>query len=1044
MLPALLTLLLLLPNAVLTKGQSTDPREISFEDLLLNGNYFTESGVTNYTQMLIDISRNQIVVGARDSLFRLSLERLDKLEKASWLASAEKVALCNDKGQTEDHCHNYIKVLLTNGRRLFTCGTGAFSPQCSWREMEEVNRVTSWVRGIAKCPYNPRANVTSLLSLPTGQFFAGTPVDFSGADPAIVMDPMDTGYRLDPSNSRMLYLRTNQYNSNWLNEPQFVATFETDAFVYFLFRESAVEYINCGKIIYSRIARVCKNDTGGQVMLRDNWTTFVKARLNCSLPGEYPFYYDNIQGATYLRDRGLLYATFTTPDNSIPGSAICLFNTSAIEEAFDGPFKYQASAGSAWERKNVPNHHSTCTGNQTGLDSTRYQLMDLAVQPMSTEPLYHSELETLTHIVVDTISTKINNKVDVLYVATNEGVIKKISVLPRTLKTCVLEIWKPLPPNSLSKKIHALQLSLDSLYVSTDEGVMRIWKEHCRRYKNRLACLASMDPHCGWHEHKELCMLAPDNNPLSRAWHQDANQCPTLVHPVDGGWTAWSSFSPCEHSNGDTCLCSTRTCGNPSPSNGGKPCNGFSIKVTNCTVHGGWTAWSVWSACSQTCGMAVKTRRRSCGNPAPQHGGRVCIGQDRSEMYCHSNPPCPTASTPVLDGGWSSWGPWGECSAKCGGGYRFRYRTCSNPPPQLPGGLDCQGCHIDYQECNSSPCFDSRRLSSWTQWIPLSNGTERRFRFSCKAPVPDSSLIKVGLFKTDDRYCSRDGICTKSERLDVDEVWSEWSAWSPCSAGCGTGQQSRVRTCEGPHGECTGPTQITKLCNLQPCKGEWSCWSEWSPCTSSCGLGTRQRTRVCIGEDKNSCDGKSVAHQDCNVSPCLTSEGWYEWSIWSECDSSGHQTRTRTCSTTSPGCIGPDIDSRLCVDAITSEASGLGIGTAIGCLLVGLLLGFISFLIFKKFLERRSTNRLPSSPHYISSKQNPYVTVPLKETPRTSPKRAPSFNRQNSNGSSRLFKGTMGGNGLPVEYETATIKRNSHSLVNGNLRTDLTEQDKFF
>lgn len=65
--------------------------------------------------------------------------------------------------------------------------------------------------------------------------------------------------------------------------------------------------------IYSRIARVCKNDVGGNHMLRDNWTTFVKARLNCSVPGEYPFYYDEIQGMEYLPDQRLLYATFTTP-----------------------------------------------------------------------------------------------------------------------------------------------------------------------------------------------------------------------------------------------------------------------------------------------------------------------------------------------------------------------------------------------------------------------------------------------------------------------------------------------------------------------------------------------------------------------------------------------------------------------------------------------------------------------------------------------------------------------------------------------------------
>ena len=38
----------------------------------------------------------------------------------------------------------------------------------------------------------------------------------------------------------------------------------------------------------------------------------MKARLNCSLPGEYPFYYNEIQSVTFLPTEGLFYATFTT------------------------------------------------------------------------------------------------------------------------------------------------------------------------------------------------------------------------------------------------------------------------------------------------------------------------------------------------------------------------------------------------------------------------------------------------------------------------------------------------------------------------------------------------------------------------------------------------------------------------------------------------------------------------------------------------------------------------------------------------------------
>jgi len=47
-------------------------------------------------------------------------------------------------------------------------------------------------------------------------------------------------------------------------------------------------------------------------MLDDNWTTFVKARLNCSLPGEYPFYFNELQDTVYDPKEKMIYAVFTT------------------------------------------------------------------------------------------------------------------------------------------------------------------------------------------------------------------------------------------------------------------------------------------------------------------------------------------------------------------------------------------------------------------------------------------------------------------------------------------------------------------------------------------------------------------------------------------------------------------------------------------------------------------------------------------------------------------------------------------------------------
>ena len=54
-----------------------------------------------------------------------------------------------------------------------------------------------------------------------------------------------------------------------------------------------------GQAVYSRVARICKNDMGGsQRVLEKHWTSFLKARLNCSVPGDSFFYFDVLQSIT--------------------------------------------------------------------------------------------------------------------------------------------------------------------------------------------------------------------------------------------------------------------------------------------------------------------------------------------------------------------------------------------------------------------------------------------------------------------------------------------------------------------------------------------------------------------------------------------------------------------------------------------------------------------------------------------------------------------------------------------------------------------------
>ena len=51
-------------------------------------------------------------------------------------------------------------------------------------------------------------------------------------------------------------------------------------------------------------------------------------------------------------------------------------------------------------------------------------------------------------------------------------------------------------------------------------------------------------------------------------------------------------------------------------------------------VDGRWTDWSEWQNCTSNCGTGERKRYRSCSNPAPQCSGMVCQGPDEESMPC--------------------------------------------------------------------------------------------------------------------------------------------------------------------------------------------------------------------------------------------------------------------------------------------------------------------------------------------------------------------------------------------------------------------------
>jgi hypothetical protein len=51
-------------------------------------------------------------------------------------------------------------------------------------------------------------------------------------------------------------------------------------------------------------------------------------------------------------------------------------------------------------------------------------------------------------------------------------------------------------------------------------------------------------------------------------------------------------------------------------------------------VHGGWTTWSNWGACSVTCEFGIQRRHRNCTNPYPSRFGDHCFGDTMDDRVC--------------------------------------------------------------------------------------------------------------------------------------------------------------------------------------------------------------------------------------------------------------------------------------------------------------------------------------------------------------------------------------------------------------------------
>ncbi|XP_078070502.1 semaphorin-4D-like isoform X1 [Mustelus asterias] len=491
---------------------------------------FSEIGVSNYSTLLLNEDRGVLYVGAQEAIFAVKMSDIsNKTSEVYWKVTDEKQKQCAAKGKSQEtECLNYIRILHEfNNESLYVCGTYAFQPTCDYLSVKDFTLQGRQEEGKGKCPFDPAQRYTSVMV--DGELYSGTVYNFLGSETVILRSHLRTEYAIP-----------------WLNEPSFVYSDVIresensldggdDDKVYFFFTEVSVEYEFNSKLLVPRVARVCKGDHGGSRILQKRWTSFLKAKLICTLP-ESNFVFNVIQDVFILKTPNwketVFYGVFTSQWSNLEVSAVCAFNMSNVEDVFSKG-KYMQSATFEhshvkWVRYNgqVPTPRpGSCINNEARAlnvnsslmlpDKTLqfvkdHPLMADPVKPIGNRPKLVKKNANYIQIVVDRVRALDKNLYDIMFVGTDKGLLHKAINYDNEMH--IIEELQIFPD---SEPVLTLLLSKGDkkqLYAGSHSNVVQAPVAFCEKYRTCTDCILARDPYCAWNPQNKICIWITEDD----------------------------------------------------------------------------------------------------------------------------------------------------------------------------------------------------------------------------------------------------------------------------------------------------------------------------------------------------------------------------------------------------------------------------------------------------------------------------------------------------------------------------------------------------
>ncbi|CAI4226506.1 unnamed protein product [Auanema sp. JU1783] len=471
-------------------------------------------GELDYRNLVLDSNSGSLYVGARSRIYRLWAYNINDTSKN--LFAEKHIALpeselseCRSVGNSDADCQPSTRFMTLQDQKetLYICSSVAMKPEIRVLDASTLKDRQDPRTEIGICSSDPMVNSTAVLvewgnpgEIPS--IYSGIRTGMAGENHLIYRPSLISKGKEAHSSMRTVYT-----DSKWLNEPQFVGSFDIGEYVYFFFREISVESGLNDRIIRSRVARVCKKDTGGRAVLRQVWTSFVKARLNCSISAQYPYYFDHIQSITRVEsvDDTLFYAGMSTSDTAFQTSAICVYSLKSINQLFhNGAF--MESSGANWlplPPDAVPAHRpGTCVSSSQELSDSDLHFAKshlLMAEPISGDvPIIPTRDVVFSTILVD--------------VRTEQNVIFAFD--GRKEKMWKISHWKEGNQWKSSLVEHrdivaggqinaAALLPGEFFFTATSHAVSQFTLSSCSLHKSCALC--AVDPYCSWNTARDSC-----------------------------------------------------------------------------------------------------------------------------------------------------------------------------------------------------------------------------------------------------------------------------------------------------------------------------------------------------------------------------------------------------------------------------------------------------------------------------------------------------------------------------------------------------------